>query len=343
MTPSVGATLVVAFFWSGTRPVLTVRLPCETPKTQNSLQSVFWRFLSPCSAIITSGVLPQKTIHGVTILENPKSSSTKSLLWFFLLAFGFSWLIWLPPVLSSIGFFSLPVPHMAWVIMGAHGPLFASVVLTYKSGGWAAVKQLIRSGFELRMALGWWLAIIFIPVVLTGVAVWINVVLNDYQPDTTLLKQPLMIVPTFLVMFFLGGSFQEEFGWRGYALPRLLTLWNPLVTSLFLGFIWGFWHLPLFYISGVSQSFMPFGIFLLLTTAFSILFTCFFLRTSRNLFSALLFHTAINTALSLFPPIEQKIGGNQMALTYLMIAYACVSVLIVVKESTFWQNKVTST
>jgi uncharacterized protein len=283
---------------------------------------------------------PKKTSRSIG-LENSHPSSTRSLLLFFLFAFGFSWLFWPPPVLASQGFFSLPVPNMAWVILGAHGPLFASLVLTYQSGGWAAVKQLIRSGFNLRMALEWWLAIILIPVLLTGLAVWINVVLNDYPPDLAMLRQPLLIVPTFIMMFFLGGSFQEEFGWRGYALPRLLSQWNPLMASLLLGVIWGFWHLPLFHISGVSQSFMPFGIFVLLATAFSILFTWFFLRTNRNLFSALLFHTAINTSLSLFPPIELRTGGNQMAFTYLMIAYGMFALFIVIKESVFWTRRVT--
>ncbi len=273
-------------------------------------------------------------------MEKPKSSSTNSLLWFFTLAFGFSWLFWLSPVLSSLGVLSLPIPNMVWVIIGAHGPLFAAVILTSKSGGWVAVKQLIRSGFNLRMAPGWWFAILFIPIALTGIAVWMNVALNDYQPDTTMLAQPLLIVPTFLLLFFLGGSFQEEFGWRGYALPRLLAMSNPIMASLILGIIWGVWHLPLFFISGTSQSFMPFGIFLLLGALFSILFTWFFLRTNRNLFSALLFHTAINTSLSLFPPIEQKIGGNQMALTYLMIAYLCVSGLIIARDPAFWKTKV---
>ncbi|HNT74287.1 MAG TPA: type II CAAX endopeptidase family protein [Anaerolineae bacterium] len=275
-------------------------------------------------------------------MENSKSSQASSLIWYFVLTFGFSWLFWLSPVLSSQGFFTLPIPNMVCVIIGAHGPLFAAVVLTFKLAGWGAVKQLIRSGFNLRMTLGWWLAIISIPFILTGIAVWVNVVLNDYQPDTTMLTQPLMIVPTFLIMFFLGGSFQEEFGWRGYALPRLLTLSSPLMASLLLGTIWGVWHLPLFYISGVSQSFMPFGIFLPLTIVFSIMFTWFFQKTKHNLFSALLFHTAINTALSLFPPIEQKIGGNQMALTYLMIAYLCLSLLLIAKEFTFWRTKLVS-
>lgn len=276
-------------------------------------------------------------------MENTESSSVRSLLWFFLLAYGFSWLFWLPAVLASTGSLSLPFPNIVLVGIGAHGPLFAALALACRSGGWAAVKGLLRSGFNLRLELGWWLATLILPFVLTGIAVWVNVLLNDYQPDTTLLSQPLLILPTFLFMFFLGGSLQEEFGWRGYALQRMLATWTPLIASLSLGVIWGFWHLPLFYIAGLSQAFMPFGIFLLLAVAFSVLFTWFFLQTERNLFSALLFHTAINTSLSLFPPIEQRVGGNQTAFTYLMLAYAAVAIFIVLKDFSFWQNRVTST
>ena len=272
------------------------------------------------------------------IMEHQRSSS-RSLSWFFLFTFVFSWLSWLPAVLASQGRLSSPLPNMVWVIIGAHGPLVASLVLAHRSGGWQAVWQMIRSGFHLRMDAKWWLAILLIPVMLTGLAVWLNVLLNRYQPDTSLLSQPLLILPTFLFLFFMGGSFQEEFGWRGYALPRLLSRWTPLLASLLLGAVWGVWHLPLFYITGVSQSFMPFAVFWLLTVAFSILFTWLYLRTDRNLFSALLFHTAINTSLSLFPPIELRAGGNQMALTYLMIAYALLALILVVLEPVFQWNK----
>lgn len=272
-------------------------------------------------------------------MEKTNPSSTRSLIWFFLFAFGFSWLFWLPAVLSSLGVFSLPFPNMAWVILGAHGPLVASLALTYKSAGWSAVKQLIRSGFNFRMGFGWWIAILFLPVALTGIAVWIHVLFNDYQPDPAMLAQPVLILPTFLFLFFLGGSFQEEFGWRGYALPRMLAKWTPLLASLLLGVIWGVWHLPLFYITGVSQSFMPFGIFVFLATAFSILFTWFYLRTNRNVFSALLFHTAINTSFSIFPPVEPRPGGDQMAFTYLTIAYAVVATIVVLKDDTLRQHE----
>lgn len=275
-------------------------------------------------------------------MQKPQLPATHSLTAFFLIAFAFSWLFWLVPVLSSSGFFSLAIPNMAWVIVGAHGPLVAALILVYRSAGWGAVKQLIRSGFNLRMSAVWWLFILFVPVVLAGLAVWLNIILTDYQPDTTLLEQPLMILPTFLVLFFLGGAFQEEFGWRGYALPGLLEKWNPLLASVFLGVIWGVWHLPLFYIADASQSFMPFGVFVLLAVGFSIVFTWLWIRTNRNLFSALLFHAAINTSFSLFPPVELQAGGNQQAFTYLMGAYFILAIVLVVRELDFWKQKVTS-
>lgn len=268
-------------------------------------------------------------------------TKSQSLTRFFVITFVFSWLFWLPLVLASLGVIELPIPNSVWVIVGAHGPLFASVFLTQKESGWKAVGQLIRSGFNIRMAWKWWLVILLIPVVLNGLAVWLNVRLNGYQPDLSLLSQPVVILLTFLVMFFLGGSFQEEFGWRGYALPRLLEGQNPLNSSLFLGFIWGVWHLPLFHIIGTGQSFMPFGVFLLLAMAFSVLFTWFYLKTDRNLFSALLFHTAINATLSVIPSIELKPDGNQMAFTYMMISYICLSIAIILIDPPFWRTKPT--
>ncbi len=274
-------------------------------------------------------------------MNESRFSSRPFPLLFFILAFVFSWFFWLFGVLSSLEIIHLPVPNMAWVVIGAHGPLFASLVLTYRQGGWQAVKELIRSGFQLRMKAIWWISILVLPFILAALAMWINMGLSDYQPDTSLLSQPLMILPTFLFMFFLGGSFQEEFGWRGYALPRMLRMWNPLVASLILGTIWGAWHIPLFYISGTGQVFMPLGLFILLANTFSILTTWFFLKTNRNLFSSLLLHTSVNTSLSVFPPIEKVVGGNQQAFTYLFIIYTIVILIIIMIDRKLWVKRST--
>ncbi len=49
-----------------------------------------------------------------------------------------------------------------------------------------------------------------------------------------------------LVVLVLG----EELGWRGYALPKLLQRFSPLVASLIIGVLWGLWHQPTFFIAG---------------------------------------------------------------------------------------------
>jgi membrane protease YdiL (CAAX protease family) len=172
-------------------------------------------------------------------MENTKTNSTRSLNMFFIITFGFSWFFWLFDVLSSLHIITLPFSYMVFFFVGANGPLVAALIMTYKSGGWQAVKALIKAGFNLRMPLVWWAIILLLPLALSALALGVNVYLNDFQFDNTLLAQPLMILPTFIMMFFIGGSVQEEFGWRGYALPRLLEKWNPFTASLILGVIWG--------------------------------------------------------------------------------------------------------
>src|SRR3712207_6537622 len=86
----------------------------------------------------------------------------------------------------------------------------------------------------------------------------------------------------------------EELGWRGYALPRLLARRSALAASLILGLLWGLWHLPTFYVLGAPQHGLPISAFLLLTMAYSVLFTWIYLHTRGSVLIATLFHSAIN-------------------------------------------------
>jgi membrane protease YdiL (CAAX protease family) len=51
----------------------------------------------------------------------------------------------------------------------------------------------------------------------------------------------------------------EEFGWRGYVLPRFQAKWNALVSSVVLGAIWASWHVPLWFIPEAEHSATFFG------------------------------------------------------------------------------------
>lgn len=59
-------------------------------------------------------------------------------------------------------------------------------------------------------------------------------------------KNPLYIF-YFLFWGIISGPLSEEFGWRGFLTDRLFKKEKLLPVSLFIGFIWGIWHLPLFF------------------------------------------------------------------------------------------------
>ena len=59
-------------------------------------------------------------------------------------------------------------------------------------------------------------------------------------------KNPLYFF-YFLFWGIISGPFSEEFGWRGFLTDRLFRKDKLLQASLFIGFIWGIWHLPLYF------------------------------------------------------------------------------------------------
>jgi membrane protease YdiL (CAAX protease family) len=63
-----------------------------------------------------------------------------------------------------------------------------------------------------------------------------------------------------LISGLLAGIL-EEFGWSGFAFPRLQALYGFVPVGVGMGFIVAFWHLPLFFTPGQPQhefAFMPF-------------------------------------------------------------------------------------
>ena len=64
------------------------------------------------------------------------------------------------------------------------------------------------------------------------------------------------ILGAFLLHFFatLIPAFGEEFGWRGYMLPRLALRFGAKKGLVIHAFIWWFWHLPVVVGMGMKSS-----------------------------------------------------------------------------------------
>ena len=111
------------------------------------------------------------------------------------------------------------------------------------------------------------------------------------------------------------GPLGEEFGWRGFALPRLLERWTPLKATVLLGAIHAAWHVPLFFIPGMPQTQLSFPIFAVGVVSIAIFDTWLYLRSGANLLLAILVHLMANYCGGILGPSAFPffIGGEAVA------------------------------
>jgi uncharacterized protein len=245
---------------------------------------------------------------------------------FFAVAFGFSWLFWLAPLATDRGWITVSwvaTAKLPFLLGGAFGPFVASVAFSYWHGGRAGTRSFLGQALRFRIA----------PVQLVGAlllcpaigAMAMALVAQDGGPPLSITLAPMGILGLFLTLFFIGGSLQEEFGWA-YAIDRLQTTRRPLPSALILGVVWGLWHLPLFFISDITQFYMPFWTFVLSTVALRVFFVWAYNASNRSIFVTLLFHTSLNLSLSLYPLILRNQDGPGKT-WYLFVALLCIASL----------------
>jgi membrane protease YdiL (CAAX protease family) len=116
---------------------------------------------------------------------------------------------------------------------------------------------------------------------------------------------------------FLVVGLGEELGWRGWLLPHLLDRGRTqLAASLYVGALWGAWHLPIL-LSGLSVA-VP---FLATVLALSLLFTGLWLRTASVLVVATA-HAAFNTPYFYAATIEGWVTWSNVAMIVVPLSLA---------------------
>lgn len=210
----------------------------------------------------------------------------KFILFFLLIAFGYSWVVWM----SLYWWTDLPI--MAIVILGAFGPSISGFLTMYRLRGGTGVKHLLRKSIQFKMSWKTYaIPFVLIPFLFLVAYWWTD------RSGALIVREPWWVVPYFLYMLILGGTLQEEYGWRGYLLDALQSRLAPLWASLTLGVVWTLWHVPLFFMIGTGQRNLPFWAYGLAVMAYTILITWVYNGSSRNLWSAFLMHTMFNVML----------------------------------------------
>lgn len=246
---------------------------------------------------------------------------------YFGLTFVISWLLWLPSVLRSTVMPELPEFVGLFGMFAPLVPMLVAFYLVSRESGWAGLKTFMARAIRLDFNKLWLIPTIVIFPIVGIVTIAILNQLGETLEWSTL--SPIAAISTFFMILFVGGGL-EEFGWRGYALDPLQDRYGMLTASLVLGFIWGLWHLPLFFIEGTVQSNIPAWQFILQTMVIAILYTWLYNHTNGSLFVAILFHTIGNTTSALLPAYFATSTGRWANFLILLVL---VIVILLIERS----------
>jgi membrane protease YdiL (CAAX protease family) len=126
------------------------------------------------------------------------------------------------------------------------GPAVAGVLMTWLVDGREGFRRLVSRLRRWRVGARWYaVALLAGPLVMGATVFGLTLTSRDFRPDIVTADNKLGIVAVGIGIG-LVGPFLEEFGWTGFALPRLRERYGILTTGLVMGILWGAWHFPLF-------------------------------------------------------------------------------------------------
>lgn len=205
-------------------------------------------------------------------------------------------------------------------ILSVFTPTFTALVLTALSVGKKGVYDLFVRHTVKKTGVKWLL------LSLLGIPALISLaVLTSLRLDFSAFGlRSTQLMPQVLVIILIAVG--EEYGWRGYLLPRLLKKSSVYKSSLILGLIWGFWHFPAYLIgTGVPQQ-MNFLVFLL-WVVLGTLFISWIYYYTRSVLTAILAHMGANVAFNYLPVLPEFTGSMKtfwIFLTYLSVLLVAV-------------------
>jgi uncharacterized protein len=174
-------------------------------------------------------------------------------------------------------------------------------------------KEGLTGSLGLLRSWEYYLAALVVPAVFaTAVVLMVQLLgLGEFRWSEDSWLVYLMLTLSALPVTLL--TFGEEYGWRGYLLPRLLPLGEVKATVL-VGLIWGPWHAPLL-LAGLNYPhvnfWVSFLVFAFVVVGLSFAYTWFYIASGGSVLIAAVLHASFNNFSDTFwvPPLLS--GANQ--------------------------------
>jgi uncharacterized protein len=230
-----------------------------------------------------------------------------SVLTYFVLTFTISWggiLIALTPVGFPIS--TEQVEFYMALMANQAGPLLAGILLTSLIYGRAGLREFFARLLRWRVGARWYVvALLTAPLLATAVPLALSLFSREFLPaifTTDDLAAPLL---SGIAAGLMVGLF-EEFGWTGFAIPRMRQRYGVLTTGLVVGVLWGAWHFPMFWETDSFSGVLPFAILVVRLfswlPAYRVLMVWVYDHT-ESLLVAVLMHVSLTASMIITAPL----------------------------------------
>lgn len=244
---------------------------------------------------------------------------TYLLFWFMILGIGG----------TAIFVFKVSQPVMMWVTtLCSWAPTIVLLIMLKKLKPGLSISGFYKKAFAEKLNFGLLFGATLLIVGIFLISAWLLSVFEKTAITAQLTFIPAALLSNILFTAIQGAS-GEESGWRGYLLPELESRFGFFKGNLVLGFVWSFWHLPLWFVSasysGVDLLLYIVG-FIAGLTAFSMVMGAFMKKCS-NLFLAFWMHFWFNFVLTFF------IGKDVYLLLSLAALYVAAAAVAVISSN----------
>jgi len=170
-------------------------------------------------------------------------------------------------------------------------PNMVCLFVLWQTEGWKAVKKLFAGFLKWKVGFRIWSWAIILPLASSVAATVFQGLRGGELQFTQLPYLPLVLLIRFLLAL-TTESVGGEAGWRGFAQARLQEKYHPLLTSFWVGLLWGLSHLPIVTIRGFNAQELWY--FMVSIISLSIILTWFYNTTHGSLLVVAFVHALMN-------------------------------------------------
>jgi uncharacterized protein len=198
-------------------------------------------------------------------------------------------------------------------------PALIAMGLAWREGN-GALGRLLRS-LTVRPANPMWWLVLLIPF---GAFLAVDVVAVALGAPSAGLFDDVFPAVLIVPLVVLLPAFAEEIGWRGYALPRTLTVTPALRAALVLGVPWALIHVPL-YLPGQMNAGSSVWSMVTQILAYAVILTWIYVGTGGSVLLTGLFHALLNGLTPLTNGLDPFVAWDIRGVVFPIVAILVVA------------------